>query len=367
MVASSSFTFSYRYFGTPHQFILKQLIASLIGILALVTLMNVDYHLLADIDYLLLLVALGLTGLTLIPSLSQQGRWIDLGWINFQPAEFLKPALILFMASSLVRRSKNNRLEGFSENFLPYLIILGVIGILLMSQPDFGMTILLGMIVLLMLFVSGSAVRYFIYVGLASLPFVFTFIYYVPYRRERILSFLHPFKYKLAGGYQLIQSLTALGSGGIVGRGLGASREKLFYLPSAYNDFIFSITGEELGFMGTLLLMVLFGLWGYKGLRISFQAPDRLGTLLAFGITLAIVTQAGLNMGVMVGILPVTGLTLPFISYGGTSLIACLSMVGILLNISKPRMRREPYESASSRRGKRRASLSRTGNYGLLS
>lgn len=366
MLASSSFFFSYKYFGVPHQFVLKQLFACLIGILTLVVLMNIDYHLLAKIDHLLLLIALGLTGLTLIPSLSQQGRWIDLGWINFQPAEFLKPALILFMASSLARRSKNNKSDGFYENFLPYLIILGAIGILLMSQPDFGMTILLSLIVLFMLFVSGSATRYFIYIGLASIPFVFTFIYYVPYRRERILSFLDPFKYKLAGGYQLIQSLTALGSGGVLGRGLGGSREKLFYLPSAYNDFIFSITGEEFGFIGTFLLMVVFGLWGYKGLKIAFQAGDKLGTLLAFGITFAIVIQAFLNMGVMVGLLPVTGLTLPFISYGGTSLIISLSMVGILLNISKPRMRRELNESASSRWRERRTSLSRTGNYGFL-
>jgi cell division protein FtsW len=365
MLASSSFTFSFKYFGVPHQFLLKQLAACFIGILALILLTNIDYHLLSKVDHLLLLLALGLTGLTLIPPLSHQGRWINLGWVNLQPAELLKPALILFMASSLIRKSRREKPEGFQEIFLPYLVILGVISILLMCQPDFGMTILLAMVVLLMLFVSGSATRYFIYIGLSSIPFVFLFIFYVPYRRERILSFLNPFRYKLAGGYQLIQSLTALGSGGVFGRGLGGSREKLFYLPSAYNDFIFSITGEEFGFIGTTLLMILFALWGYKGIKIALRAADKLGTLLAFGITFTILIQAGLNMGVMVGVLPVTGLTLPFISFGGSSLIVSLAMVGILLNISKSHSGRKLNESVSSWRGNWRTSLPRTSSYGF--
>lgn len=367
MLASASYSFSYKYYGVPHRFLLKQLVACLIGALVLILLMNVDYHLFFKIDHILLLLALALTTLTLIPSFSNQGRWINLGWVSFQPTELLKPALILYIGSTLIRKSKHGKFGDFYGSFLPYLVMLGVISILLMCQPDFGMTILLAMIVLLMLFVSGSAIRYFIYIGLSSIPFFFLLVFYVPYRRERILSFLNPFRYKLAGGYQLIQSLTALGSGGMFGRGLGGSREKLFYLPSAYNDFIFSITGEEFGFIGTFLLIILFTLWGYKGIKIALRAVDGLGTLLAFGITFAILIQAGLNMGVMVGILPITGLTLPFISFGGTSLIVSLAMVGILLNISKAHSRRRLDESVNSWRRNWRTSLSSTSNYGISS
>lgn len=365
MLASASYTFSYKYFGVPHQFIFKQLVAGVIGFSSLIFLMHIDYHWFFKVDYILLILALSLTGLTLIPSLSHLGRWIHLGWFNFQPAELLKPALILYVASTLVRKSKKEKEEDFYEEFLPYLVIIGVISILLMCQPDFGMTILLAFIVLVMLFVSGIAIRYFVYLALSSIPFLFLFIFLVPYRRERILSFLNPFKYKLAGGYQIIQSLTALGSGGIWGRGLGGSREKLFYLPSAYNDFIFSITGEEFGFIGAMLLIVLFSLWGYKSIGVVFKAQDRLGTLLAFGITFAILFQAGLNMGVMVGVLPVTGLTLPFISFGGSSLIISLAMVGILLNVSKSTSRRGADESISSRWREWWTPLSSTGNYGF--
>lgn len=225
-----------------------------------------------------------------------------------------------------------------------------------LKQSDFAMALIFFLIALYMLFIGGARVSHLLGVVLMAVPALTLVLIAAPYRLSRLLAFVDPFKYSTAEGYQLVQSLTAIGSGGIVGRGLGESREKLLFLPEPYNDFIFAIIGEELGLLGGLLIIGLFASLTWVGYSIARRAPDRFGMLLASGITFTIAAQAAINLGVATGILPVTGLTLPFISYGGSSLIVSFAMTGILLNIS----RKGSHEDVSHLRGRDgRPSLSR--------
>jgi cell division protein FtsW len=325
MTYSSSFFVAYNLFGDHHHFLLKQLIFAGIALGVLFCLSRIDYHRLLYIDDLLLLFSLGLTFLTLI----FKSRWIYFGGFSFQPTELLKLSLIIFLASSISRRP----LWRFSD-VLPYFVILIAAAAPTIAQPDFGMAMFFGFIVLFMLFIGKVRLSHLIKISLLSLPFIYLLIFQVPYRRARLLSFLDPFRYHLEEGYHIIQSLTAIGSGGVLGKGLGEGITK-FYLPSAYNDFIFSVIGEELGLVGCLFLVFAFVIFGGWGIKISLGAPDSFGYLLGAGITFTILAQAGLNLGVTLGILPVTGLTLPFVSYGGSSMVVSSAMVGILLSISR--------------------------------
>jgi len=360
LVYSSSYYLSAKYFD-DHAYLLKrQLLAALIGLALMFSLMHLNYRYLRQLDDLLLLGALGLTLMTLIPGLSLGGRWLLLGGLRLQPSELLKLALIIYLASSILRRGE--RLTSFSEGVLPYLAVLGIAGGLVLKQPDMGMALIYGAIVFFMLFIGGARLNHLFSCGLAGLPLVYLFLH-ASYRWGRIISFLNPFRYGEDKGYQLLQSLTAIGSGGPLGRGLGLGREKLLYLPSAHNDFIVAVAGEELGLLGGLLLLGLFGFLLYRGLRIIVHAPDRFGHLLGSGLLFTLGLQAGLNLGVAAGVLPVTGLTLPFISYGGSSLIVSLAMVGILLNISK--QGKEGENAGLGRwRGERWTSLPRPGDPG---
>jgi cell division protein FtsW len=332
LVYSSSYYLSATHLDDPSHLLKKQLLAALIGLILLFILMNFDYHLLRQIDGLLLLGALGLTLLTLVSGLSSGGRWLLLGPLRLQPSEPLKLALILYMASTITRRG--DRMRSFRQGILPYLVVLGIAAGLVIAQPDLGMALLYSATVFFMLFVGRARVLHLIVSGLTILPLVCLFLH-TSYRWGRIVSFLNPFQYAQDKGYQLLQSLTALGSGGLFGRGLGLGRAKLLYLPSAHNDFIVSVIGEELGLLGGLLLVGLFGFLLYRGLKNVWRAADRFGFILGSGLLFALGLQATLNLGVAAGALPVTGLTMPFISYGGSSLIISLAMVGILLNISK--------------------------------
>jgi len=364
MIYSSSGAFAYERFGKPHYLLAKQALAALIGLALLIFLMNFDYRKLFYLDDLFLASAIILTILTFVPGLAVGSQWLRLGPLNFQPTEFLKFSLILYLAAFMVRKGQE-QLNSFSEGVLPPILVLGVASILAFLQSDFGMALVFSAMVLFMLFIGGVRIGHLLAIFFSSLPLLYLLIFRSSYRQARIVSFLNPFQYSDAEGYHLIQSLVALGSGGIFGRGLGASREKLFYLPSAYNDFIFSITGEELGLIGALFLISAFIILGYKGLKIALQASDRFGFLLAAGITFALGVQAGINFGVAVGVLPITGLTLPFISYGGSSLIVSLMMVGVLLNISKYKSRGED-EGLSRGRRDWGTSLSRLSHYGRV-
>ncbi|MBI3460726.1 putative lipid II flippase FtsW [Candidatus Acetothermia bacterium] len=333
MVASSSFATAQVLYGQPQYFLLKQLFAAVIGFIALTICRSIDYRRWANTDMLLLAGTIGLTVLTFIPALAPDRQWLKLGPIALQPTEFVKFALVVYVASFLMR--KDQYIESFREGLLPPLIILGFAAGLAALQPDFGMLMVFSTIVLFMLFLGGARLWHLSSILLATVPVVFVLTISAPYRLGRLMAFLDPFKYSTSEGYQLIQSLVAIGSGGLLGRGFTEGYQKLLYLPQSYNDFIFSIIGEELGLWGTLLVIGLFAYLAYLGMQIALRAPDRFGMYLSAGITFSLVLQAVINMGVATGIMPVTGLTLPFISYGGSSLILSMGMAGVLLNIAK--------------------------------
>lgn len=333
MLYSASGPFSLRHFGSDTSMLIRQLIAAGVGLLALIVLERWDYHHLVRFNDLLLIGGIMLTLLTILPVGFAGGRWVPLGPFTFQPTEAVKFSLVLFMAHSLSR--KRDLIKSFSDGVLPYLILLGALAVIIIQQPDLGMIVILGMITMSMLFFAGARILHLLAVGAAGIPLVVMAILLAPYRFARLMSFLDPQAACKSIGYQAIQSLIAIGSGGVLGRGLGGSRAKLFYLPQSHNDFIMSVLAEELGLVGVLVTVSLIGLLVWRAFRIAETAPDRLGQLLAMGIGFALGFQTLMNLGVVVGLLPVTGLTFPFFSNGGSSLIVTLAMIGVLLNISK--------------------------------
>ena len=330
---SASAPFSLRHFGSDTSMLLRQVIAAVVGVALLGLLAAADYRRLAAINDLLLIGAFALTVATILPIGVGDERWLVIGPASFQPTELLKFSLILYLASSLAKKSE--RVRTFLDGVLPYLIVLGVLAAVVVSQPDLGMVLVLGAVTFAMLFFAGARLRHLTGVALGCAPLVFLAVRFAPYRMARLLSFLNPFAHSETSGYQTIQSLIAVGSGGLFGRGLGASRAKLFYLPQSHNDFIAAVVAEELGFVGTLAMLGLLGFMVWRAFVIAERAPDRLGRLLALGIGFTFGFQTLVNLGVVVGLLPVTGLTLPFLSNGGSSLIVTLAMVGVLLSVSR--------------------------------
>jgi cell division protein FtsW len=334
MVASASLPVAAVRYENPTYLLWKHLIALGMGLIVFVIFWKLDYRALLRADHILLLAALGLTALTLVPGLSVRGSWLRLpGPFQLQPTEFLKFSLIVSFAAFSIR--KGDRIRDFSDGVLPVLIITAISALMALKQSDFAMASIFWLIALYMLYVGGARLTHLFGVIGALVPVLALLLITAPYRFGRLLAFLDPFQYSTTEGYQLIQSLTAIGSGGVFGRGLGASRAKLLFLPEPYNDFIFAIIGEELGLVGGLCVIGLFVYLTWAGYTIALRAPDRFGMLLASGITFTIASQAAINIGVACGILPVTGLTLPFISYGGSSLIVSLAMAGTLLNIAQ--------------------------------
>ena len=363
MVASASIPVSETIYRQPGYLFLKQAIAAVVGVGALGILMRLDYRRWMRYDAALLLGALGLSALTLIPALAPNGLWLRLGPASFQPTEVAKLALIVALAAALARKRDNGDLQSLTAGVLPTVALAAPFAAIALLQPDFALVVLYGALAGFMLWMAGARLRQLGGPVLAALPVLFALLWSAPYRRERLLTFLNPLSNPRDEGYHLLQSFVALGSGGLTGRGLGASREKWLYLPSAYNDFIVSIVGEELGFVGVVLLIGLIALIVACGVRIALHAPDFFGFLLASGLTFAIALQAAVNVGVAVGALPVTGLTLPFVSYGGSSLIVSLAMIGILLSIARGANTSEgaSYDRLGRRRRDRRAPLSRAG------
>jgi cell division protein FtsW len=261
-------------------------------------------------------------------------RWIGIGGpLEFQPAEMAKLAIVLYLANFLANRGERSR--EFGSGMIPPLLVLGALALPILKQPDLGSALIVVMITFVMLFVGGARITHLLSIGAAAVPIGMLVIFRAGYRSQRLLAFLNPWRDPRGSGFHIIQSLLALGSGGIFGVGLGHSRQKFFYLPERHTDFIFSIIGEELGLIGTgvvILLFLLLAIWGY---RIASRAPDRYGALLTTGLVTMLVGQAVLNIGVASGSLPITGVPLPFISFGGSSLVLCCIAVGILLNISQ--------------------------------
>jgi len=275
--------------------------------------------------------------LVLIPHIGREAagarRWFRIGPINFQPSELAKIAILVYLADLLTRKEKVIR--SFLYGYLPPVLALGFVLGLVLLEPDLGTAIAISAIGLLMLFVSGVRPLYIFASIMASIPALYILLFRVPYRRKRMMIFLNPWSDKRGAGFQIIQSFIALGSGGIFGVGLGQSRQKLFYLPASHTDFIFSIIGEELGFIGAASVVVLFILFVWEGMKITFRAEGQFERLLSMSLVCLIALEAIINIGVTAGVLPTKGLPLPFISYGGTSLVFHLTAVGLLLNIAK--------------------------------
>jgi cell division protein FtsW len=339
MVYSTSAIYVNSKFGGKNSFLFleKHLMVLVPSLLSLILFSYIPYPYLRWVTYPFLALTLTLLILTLFSGfgvvLNNARRWLSIGPILFQPSEFAKLALIIYFSHALSK--KQEKIKSFSKTFLPGLIILGLFFGLIFKQPDLGTSINLVIILVGLFFVAGIPLRYLLGLFLIAGPALGFLIWRVPYQRERLMAFLDPWKDPMNSGYQLIQSLIALGNGGISGTGLGQGHQKLFYLPEPYADFIFATIGEELGLLGSFLILGLFTILIWRGIRIALQAPDLFGMLLASGLTLLIGTQFLINLGVVTGLLPTKGLPLPFISYGGSSLLACSTSVGILLSISR--------------------------------
>jgi cell division protein FtsW len=260
-------------------------------------------------------------------------RWFRIGPLSFQPVELAKFALVLYLASFLTRRAA--ALRSFWQGLFPILLVAGTMALLTFVQPDLGNSLALVVLTLVLAYLAGAPVKHMAWVAATALPLVTLAVALKPYRWRRMLAFVNPWDDPQGSGFQIIQSFLALGSGGLTGRGLGGSKQKLFYLPEPYTDFIFAIVGEELGLIGAVCVIALFAVLIWRGLRVGLRAPDPFGSYLALGLTVMLATQTLVNLGVVMGALPTKGLPLPFVSFGGSALLMTMFSAGVLLNISQ--------------------------------
>lgn len=335
MVYSASSALALKKFGSDYFFLKKQAAFSLIGIVMLVVFSYIPFRLYRTLAYPALAAAIAML---VAVAFSEWGvaaggsaRWLQLGPLRFQPSELARLALVTYLAYSMSK--KDERLRDFYVGFLPHLIVLSVLMSLLLLQPDFGSAVVLAALTWIMLFVGGCRITHLLSVIVALAPMAWLFMHQADYRVRRLMSFLDPWQYPTAEGYQIIHSLMAFGTGGVTGAGLGKGYQKLFYLPEPHTDFIFSVVGEELGLIGVMIVILLYGIILTRGICIARNTPDRFGSFMAMGITVTIGLQVCINMGVALGLLPTKGLTLPFLSYGGTNLLTNMAAVGILMNI----------------------------------
>ena len=336
MVFSASAVMARQRFGSPYAFLSKQLVWAVAGLLAMVVTMRVDYK-----KYkhpALVFSFMGLTTLLLISVFfldrsHNTHRWIHAGGFSFQPSELAKPALILFLAYFLESRLKT--MDDVRNTLIPAAMpVLMFIGLIVL-QPDLGTAIACASIAACILYVAGMRMRYFGYAFGASLLPLYFLIFHVAWRRDRILAFLNPYADRQRSGFHIIQSLIAVGTGGITGTGLMEGKQKLFYLPEPHTDFIFAVTAEELGLVGAVFVVTLFAIFLWRGMRASWRTDDLFGRYLAVGITSMVVLQAFINISVVLGMMPTKGIPLPLVSYGGSSLFVTLACIGVLLNITK--------------------------------
>jgi cell division protein FtsW len=337
MVYSASAVWAEYKFHDSFFFAKRQLLFAGVGVIAMFFIMNIDYWTWRDWSKALLIICFVLLVLVLIPGIGMvrngSRSWIGVGAFSIQPSEFTKLAMIAFLAKYLSENQKN--ITSFKRGLLPALALVFAAFGMIMLQPDLGTgTVMVGTCIA-MIFVAGARISHFIGLGVLGLAGFAALILSAPYRIKRITSFLNPWEDPLGSGFQIIQSLYAIGPGGLFGLGLGQSRQKFFYLPEPQTDFIFAILAEELGFIGGSLVLLLFSLLLWRGVRIALGAPDLYGSFLAIGIISMVAIQVMINIGVVTGLMPVTGITLPFLSYGGSSLTLMLMAIGVLLNISK--------------------------------
>jgi cell division protein FtsW len=343
MIFSASAVTADSQYGHSYIFLLRQAVWLVAGIFGMFALMRTDYRKLREpavIYTTICLVLLLLVGTFFLDKSHATHRWIKMGPVNLQPSELAKLAVILYLAWFLDLQRRSAARMGFNkEDFLqtilpaaaPVLLIVGLI----VLQPDLGTSVDILLVATAILFVAGLSWEWLAVGGAAALPVLYFLITGVGYRNARLLAFLHPDADPQGAGFQLMQSLIAVGSGGFSGVGLMESKQKLFYLPEAHTDFIYAVISEELGFVGALLVLGLFALYGWRGLRAAINAPDNFGRLLATGISTLVLSQALINFAVVLGMVPTKGIPLPFVSYGGSSLLVMLLATGVLLNISQ--------------------------------
>ncbi|GEN30344.1 cell division protein FtsW [Cerasibacillus quisquiliarum] len=337
MVFTSSYIWAEYKYDDMFFFVKRQLLFASVGVIGMIIIMSIPYHFWMVYSKVILLVCFLLLMIVLIPGIGMvrggAQSWIGVGAFSIQPSEFVKLGLIIFLSKKLATNQKH--ITSFKRGFLPLLLLVFTIFGLIMLQPDLGTGVVLVLTCMVLLFVGGARILHFIGLALiGSIAFIFL-ILSAPYRISRITAFLNPWEDPLGDGFQIIQSLYALGPGGLMGTGLGNSLQKYFYLPEPQTDFIFAILGEELGFIGAGFVICLFALFFWRGIKVSLESPDHFGRYLALGIVSLVTIQTLINISVVIGLIPVTGITLPYLSYGGSSLTLTLCSSGILLNISK--------------------------------
>jgi len=336
MVYSASAITAQERLGNAFYFLERQAVAALLGLVAMAVVMKLGYRKLARLSYPLLLAAVALLVLVLVPGVGTvvggARRWIRVLGFGLQPAEVAKLAFVVYLAYSLAK--KREKVATFSVGFLPHLLVAGVLVALCMKEPDFGSSVVILFLLFVLLFAAGTRLSYLIGSILMAIPVAWTAVSSTPYRMARMMAFIDPMGHRHDSGYQVAESLMSIGSGGWTGLGLGDGRQKLFFLPEAHNDFIAAIIGEELGLLGVAVMIGLFAIILWRGLRASLHASEPFGTYLGLGITSLMGFQAVVNMGVAMALLPTKGLTLPFVSYGGSSLLMMMAAMGVLLSIS---------------------------------
>lgn len=336
MVFSGSAVMAKERYGSPYVFVIRQGIWAVLGLITMTGLMQVDYR-----RYNRPKVVFVLVGLTILLLLSvflmrdshHTHRWIHFGEFSFQPSEIAKPVLVLFLAWFL--QDKLHAIHDWRNTLMPAILPSLLFILLILAEPDLGTGLVLAAVTALMLYLAGTQRKYFLYAGAAAAPVLYLMLFRVPWRRARMLAFIDPQADPRGAGFHIIQSLIAVGTGGIHGLGYMEGRQKLFYLPQPHTDFIFANIAEELGLIGTLSIVALFVFLGYRGFRASRLSKDMFARFLAFGITSTILIQAFFNMSVVLALVPTKGITLPFISSGGTSLFFMLASVGVLLNLTR--------------------------------
>lgn len=337
MVYSASVAKASANFGDGFYYLKRQFFWAVLGLCAMAVTSRIDYWHWQRWARPLFIAMVLLLIIVLVPGVGKvvngARRWIGFGPAQFQPSEFMKTAFVIWLAAYLV--TAGEQLRSLWRGLLPALAVLGLVFVLILAEPDLGTALAISGTTFMMLFSAGASLTHLGGLAGMAVPAVLLLIWLEPYRMRRLTSFIDPFRDPQGAGYQIIQSLYALGSGGLFGLGLGRSRQKFWYLPEQHTDFIFAILGEELGFIGGVLVLSLYFLLAWRGLRVALAAPDRFSGLLAVGITGMIVVQALINVGMVTSSMPITGIPLPFLSYGGSSLVPTLAAVGILLNVSK--------------------------------
>lgn len=337
MIYSSSYIWAEYKFHNPFKYVISQSIFFIVSLILMIIVSKVDYKLYKNKANLILIVCFLLLVLVLIPGIGTvrngSRSWFGIGGLGIQPSEFAKIGLIIYVSKYLSTNEKN--IKYIIKGVLPLFLVIGVFFLLIMLEPDFGQGFVIVATLVAVIFVSGVNFSFFVKIGLVALLGIISLIIAAPYRMARIVSYLNPWVDPLGSGFQIIQSLYAIGPGGILGQGFLKSRQKHFYLPEPQTDFIFSIISEEFGFLGVLIVTSLFVFIFIRCIKISKMCNDSFGKYLSFGLGFGVLFQACINLMVVVGLIPVTGVTLPFLSYGGSSLLISMISMGIILNISR--------------------------------